>query len=127
MYYYTIEIPRHTDGRIATYSPKWSGVMSHCPKNVRVKIFNDKEGWLLARVDDDYVPPEAKVVSEVAALDLMSKTKQADNVFVGEVKIAERWAALEAARLQEIADEEARKLAALKKLYDAAIEGALDG
>jgi len=120
MYYYTIEIPRHTDGRIATYSEKWSGVMSYCPQRVTVKIFNDKGGWLLAQVDDDFVPPEVKVISEAEALDLMSRTQQETNVFVGEARITERWADLEAARQQEIADEKA-------KLLDAAIEAVLNG
>ncbi len=127
MYYYTIKIPRHENGDIAVYPPNWSGVMSHCPKNVTVKIFNDKEGWLLAQVDDTFIPPEVKVISEPEALDLMSKTEQASNVFVGETKIAERWAKLEAARQKEIADEKARIAKEQKRLYDMAIEAVLDG
>ena len=104
MYWYTIEIQRHDNGDIATYPPNWFGVMSKCPQNVTIKIFNDKEGWLLAQVDDDFVPPEVKVISETEALNLMSETQQADNVFVGVQKIAERWAKLEADRAKELAD-----------------------
>ena len=126
MYYYTIEIPRHApdkehpEGRIATYTPNWFGVMRKCPKNVKVKIFNDKDGWLLAQVDDTFIPKEVKVITEAEALNLMSKTQQAENVFVGEAKIAERWVKLEAERLQEIADEKA-------KLFNMAIEAVLNG
>ena len=127
MYYYTIDIPRHSDGKIATYSPRWAGVMSHCPKNVTVKIFNDKEGWLLAQVDDSFVPKEVTVISEANALDLMSRTQQDIDVFVGEAKIVDRWAALEAARLQEIADEEARLKAIADANYSSAIEAVLNG
>lgn len=100
-YFYTIEIPRHDNGDIATYPPNWFGVMGKCPQNVSVKIFNDKEGWLLAQCDDTFVPPEVKVISEAEALDLMSRTLQSATVFVGEQKIAERWTKLEAERLAE--------------------------
>jgi hypothetical protein len=126
MYYYTIEIPRHEpdknhpEGRIATYPPNWFGVMSKCPKNVTVKIFNDKEGWLLAQCDDIFIPPEVKVISDTDALKLMSQTQQDVNVFVGVQKIADRWAKLEADRQAEIA-------ASQQELFNQAIEAVLDG
>jgi hypothetical protein len=120
MYWYTIEIPRHDNGDIAKYPPNWFGVMDLCPKNVTVKIFNDKEGWLLAECDDDFIPPEVKVITEAEALKLMSQTQQAEDVFVGVQKIADRWAKLEADRLAEKAIMDA-------KLFDAAIEKVLDG
>ena len=121
MYYYTIEIPRHEltkgeiIGKIAVYPPIWSGVMARCPKNVTVLIFNDKEGWLLAQCDDTFVPKEVKVITKAEADKLMSQTQQADNVFVGVQKIAERWAKQEADRLAEQKAQE-------KVLFDAAIE-----
>ncbi|MDP2728994.1 MAG: hypothetical protein Q8O55_00700 [Dehalococcoidales bacterium] len=120
MYYYTIKIPRHLDGTIAKYSPGWFGVMVLSPKNVTVLIFNDKEGWLLARCDDLFIPPEVKVITQTEADKLMSVTQQASNVFVGVAKIADRWAKLEADRLAE-------QVAEKKSLFDAAIEAVLNG
>jgi len=126
MYYYTVKIPRHIpddeypEGKIAVYPPNWFGVMAKCPQNVTVKIFNDKEGWLLAQVDDTFIPPEVTVITEAEALDLMSRTQQAVNVFVGVQKIADRWAAQEGTRLAEQAARE-------KVLFDAAVEKVLNG
>lgn len=129
MYYYTIAIPRHTDGKIATYSPNWFGVMARCPKNVTVEIFNDKEGWLLAKVDDTYIPPEVMVITEEEALALKSKTKTStsDGVYASKTAIAKRWADLEAARQEEIAIELQRIADEQAKLLDAAIEAVPNG
>jgi len=129
MYYYTIEIPRHADGKIATYPPNWFGVMAKCPKNVTVEIFNDKDGWLLAQVDDTFIPPEVSVISEAEALDLMAKTKtdKPNGIYASRTAITERWTDLEAARLQEIADEEARQQAIEDAKYDTSIEAVLNG
>jgi len=120
MYYYTIEIPRHSNGDIAQYPPEWFGVMARCPKNVIVFIFNDKEGWLLAQCDDTYVPKEVKVITKAEADKLMSQTQQAPDVFVGVQKIAERWAKQEADNRKKFADYQAKQ-------FSQAIEKVLNG
>jgi hypothetical protein len=54
MQYFRFEIPMHpqTGGRIR-YSPGWHGTIQGCPKNVKVMMYNDKEGYGIAYCDDD--------------------------------------------------------------------------
>ena len=120
MYYFRFEIPRHQDGAIAVYPDGWFGTMDKCPQNVTVLLLNDKEAWGIAQADDTFVPPEVTVISETVALNLLSITKQASDVFVGKQKIAERFASRETKF--DVAVAEYRK-----RLFDTAIEKVLNG
>jgi len=70
MYYFRFEIPLHgdTDQRIG-YSPGWHGVMARRPENVEVLLYNDAEGYGIARADDTFIPPEVEVITEQDWLD----------------------------------------------------------
>jgi hypothetical protein len=63
MNYFRFEIPTNADGSRATYSPGWHGTMQNCPKNVKVLLYNDKEGYGIAQTEDKIVQPEIKEVT----------------------------------------------------------------
>ncbi len=90
MYYFKAGVPRNADGTIATYSPGWHGTMPRCPNGVVVDLYNDKEGFLIAHTDDEFVPKEVKVLDEKEALAIVTDTKNEPMVYFGE-KIADLW------------------------------------
>lgn len=103
MYYYKTDIPRHANGTIAKYPPGWHGVLARCPKNVTVLLFNDVAGYLIARVDDTFVPPEVTVLTEADALARVAAVLPAKGIYVGTKIIQERWVKEAQAQVDEMA------------------------
>lgn len=90
MYYFKFSIPQNADGSRVTYSPGWHGVMSRCPKAVTVLLYNDKEGYGIARTEDSFVPKEVTVLKEADILAQISAIKDEPQVYFGE-KLTDRW------------------------------------
>ncbi len=98
MYYFRFEIPLElrgdiTKGKLPGYSPDWHGTMPKCPKNVEVLLYNDRDGYGIAKTDDKFIPPEVEALKEDNAVKLLLRMEQdpdADNIFMGE-KLAHRW------------------------------------
>ncbi len=87
MYYFKFEIPAGI-----RYSQGWHGTMPKACKNVTVLIYNDREGWGLARTDDTFVPPEVVVTSPADADKLLSEIKDEPKVYSGTKLTARKWA-----------------------------------
>jgi hypothetical protein len=52
--YFRFEIPMHPQtGERIRYSNGWHGTIRGCPKNVKVMMYNDKEGYGIAYCEDD--------------------------------------------------------------------------
>ena len=62
-YYFRFNIPSGI-----SYSPNWFGTMPKCPKNVEVLLYNDKEGYGIAKTEDKFKPKEVTVIEEAEAL-----------------------------------------------------------
>ncbi len=90
MYYFRFDIPKNEDGTRVTYSSGWHGIMPHCPKDVTVLLYNDKEGYGVAQTTDTFIPKEVKVLSQEDALALVSSAEDTDGVYFGN-KLAHRW------------------------------------
>ena len=90
MYHFRFEIPTMDDGSRVTYSPGWFGTMPKCPKDVTVLLYNDKEGYGIAKTEDTFRPPEVEVLKEAGALKIVSETKDEDGVYKGK-KLDDRW------------------------------------
>ena len=90
MYYFRFEIPTMDDGSRVTYSPGWFGTMPLCPKDVTVLLYNDKEGYGVAKTEDTFIPKEVKELKEAEALKIVEEAKDEDGVYKGK-KLADRW------------------------------------
>lgn len=92
MYYFRFEIPTNTDGSRVIYSPGYHGTIPHCPKDVKVLLYNDKEGYGIAQTEDKFIPKEVTVIEEAEALGTLTEfidTKEED-IYIGD-KIVTRW------------------------------------
>jgi len=90
MYYFKFEIPTNADGSRVTYSPGWHGTMPKCSKNVKVLLYNDKEGYGIAKTEDTFIPKEVEVITEKIALGIVAKATDEEGVFFGD-KLVTRW------------------------------------
>ncbi len=90
MNYFRFEIPTNADGSRVTYSSGWHGTMPHCPKNVTVLLYNDKEGYGIAQTEDTFVPPEITRITKTVAEKLLSSAKDEDGIYFGG-KLLHRW------------------------------------
>lgn len=90
MYYFKFSIPQNADGSRVTYSPGYHGTMPKCPKAVTVLLYNDKEGYGIAKTEDTFKPKEVTALKEAAALALVSAAKDEPQVYFGE-KLTDRW------------------------------------
>ena len=90
MTYFRFEIPTNADGSRVTYSPGYHGTMPHCPKDVNVLLYNDKEGYGIAQTEDTFIPPEVTKITKTLANDILTKAKDEEGVFIGE-KLVHRW------------------------------------
>ena len=90
MYYFRFELPTNADGTRVSYSPGWHGVMPHCPKNVVVDLYNDKEGYGIAHCEDTFTPKEITVKTKTQAQTIVSQSVEEDGVYFGN-KLATRW------------------------------------
>ena len=90
MYFFKFKIGKNSDGSRISYSPGWFGEMNMCPRNVKVLLYNDKEGYGIAQADDKFIPPEVKVIDEAEATKILSNIKSEPGVFIG-IHIAARW------------------------------------
>ena len=102
-YHFRFQIPQNADGSRVSYSPDWHGTMPKCQQATTVLLYNDKEGWGIARTDDSFIPPEVKVITEAEATKVLSEAKDVEDVWFG-VKLADRW--LPEAETEDIADTE---------------------
>jgi len=89
-YFFRFEIPTNADGTRVTYSPGWHGEMPRCPKDVTVLLYNDKEGWGIAKTEVTFVPREVTVLSDAEAGKILSLAVEEDGVYLGE-NLANRW------------------------------------
>ena len=94
MYYFQFLIPKNEDGSRVSYSPKWAGTMPCCPKNVTVLLYNDKEGYGIAKTEDTFEPPEVLRITELTAKDILTKARDENGVYFGK-KLADRWLKME--------------------------------
>lgn len=88
MYFFRFEIPQGLD-----YPSGWHGTMNRCPRNVRVLLYNDREGYGIAQADDVYIPPEVKVVEPTEVELILAEVEKLEDktkVYVGE-HINDRW------------------------------------
>lgn len=85
MYYFRFEIPAGVK-----YSPNWHGTMPRCPKDVEVLLYNDKEGYGIAKTEDIFKPPEVEVLAEAEALKVVREAQDEEGVYFGQ-KLADRW------------------------------------
>ena len=90
MYYFRFEIPTNADGSRVTYSPGWHGTMPKCPKDVKVLLYNDKEGYGIAQTEDKFIPKEVTILKEADALDIVNKAEDTEDIYFGE-KLTDRW------------------------------------
>ena len=65
MYYFKFKIPTNADGSRVTYSPGYHGTMPHCPKNVIVHLYNDKEGYGIAATPDKITQKTEKHLQDI--------------------------------------------------------------
>ena len=82
---FRFEIPKGLD-----YSPSWHGTMPHCPKDVIVHLYNDKEGYGIAETPDKVTQKELTVLDKVDVLTQLSAVKDEEGVFIGD-KLLTRW------------------------------------
>jgi len=64
--------------------------MPKCPKNVKVLLYNDNEGYGIAETPDKVTQKELTVLTEVDALTQLSAVKDEDGVFIGDTLVT-RW------------------------------------
>ena len=72
------------------YSPGWFGVMSNCPKDVTVILYNDKEGYGIAYTTDKFIPKTATAISKASSDNLLLTTIDAVGVYSSQ-KLVDRW------------------------------------
>lgn len=92
--YFRFEIPKGL-----TYSPGWFGTIPHCPKDVTVDLYNDKEGYGIAHTDDT-LPKEVKALDPKEATLILASLKEEEGVYVGE-QVLERVAWLPEAEVKD--------------------------
>jgi len=90
MFYFKFDIPKNEDGTPISYSPGWHGTMPRCPQNVKVLLYNDKEGYGIAMTEDEFMPPEAIKMTKKDALKAVDEVVAADGVFKGK-DLEKRW------------------------------------
>ena len=74
MYYFKFPIPTNEDGSVVTYSPNYYGTMSESLKDVTVLLYNDVDGYGVARTKDSFVPKGVTVITEKEVNVLLSKS-----------------------------------------------------
>jgi len=72
--YFKFEIPTMEDGSRITYSPGWHGTMPKCPTDVTVLLYNDEEGYGIAKTEDTFIPKEVTVLVQEEAEKLISSS-----------------------------------------------------
>ena len=93
MYYFKFDISTNEDGSRITYSPNWFGTMPKCPKDVTVLLYNDKEGYGIAKTKDKFKPWEVTVIDEAESLGTLTEVALAEDdaeIFFGD-KLIHRW------------------------------------
>jgi len=90
MNYFKFEIPTNADGTRVTYSPGWHGTMPKCPKDVVVLLYNDKEGYGIARTGDIFIPTEVVVLTKDEANNILASVRDEDGVYFGQ-KLEDRY------------------------------------
>jgi hypothetical protein len=112
--YFKFQIGTNADGSRISYSPGWHGTSDHCPQNVVVDLYNDKEGYGIAHTEDTFIPVECEARDKVAVDKHLAEIKVEKGVYVG-TACQTRWADEEKARLEkELADKTIAEAIALE-------------
>ena len=90
MFYFKFDIPKNEDGTPISYSPGWHGTMPRCPQNVKVLLYNDKEGYGIACTEDKFEPKEVLKMAEKEAVKAVDGVAVRDGVYKGD-SIKTRW------------------------------------
>jgi len=89
-YWFKFQIPTNSDGTRVSYSPNYHGTMPHCPRDVTILLYNDKEGYGIAQTEDTFIPKEVTVLTSKVALATLADVKVRDGVYIGQA-IVDRW------------------------------------
>ena len=96
MFFFRFEIPTNADGSRISYSPGWHGTSDHCPQNVVVDLYNDKEGYGIAHTTDSFIIKEAVAITKVENDKVLADAVTAEaiepqkDVYFGD-KLIHRW------------------------------------
>lgn len=80
MYYFKFEIPLNEDGTRISYCKGWHGTCK-CPKNVTVLLYNDEEGYGIAKAEDEYIPKEVIEIKESEAFEIIDKVQPSLQIY----------------------------------------------
>ena len=96
MKYFKFLIPTMPDGSRILYSPGWHGTTPKACKDVEVLLYNDKEGYGIARTKDLVLSKEFEVLEEAEALGELSKLMDSKDeaVFMGD-RLYSKWVNLQ--------------------------------
>ena len=72
--YFKFDIPLGEAGERITYSKGWHGTMPKCPTDVTVLLYNDEEGYGIAKTEDTFIPKEVTVLVQEEAEKLISSS-----------------------------------------------------
>lgn len=95
--FFKAPIPRHSDGKIAAYSPGWCGEMARCPKDMQALLYNDAEAYLIASSEDaDGVQGcvdrgEVEIIEEAEALKIVEESDGNNEMIFKADKLTHRW------------------------------------
>ena len=92
MNYFRFIIPLNEDGSRVSYSPNYHGTMPKCPKNVTALLYNDRDGYGIAKTEDSFIPPEVITLTEKDALSIVSNVEVSEGVYIGDkVLVRDNW------------------------------------
>jgi hypothetical protein len=109
MKYFRFEIPLNADGTRVSYSPGWHGTMPHCPEGkVTVVLYNDKEGYGIAQVEDCTLPKEVTSLTKADHDKVITEARAVEGVYVGVESISARpeWNPVKEEPVAEEVDDE---------------------
>ena len=95
MYYFKFTIPKNANGSRVSYSSGWHGTMPKCPRDVTVLLYNDKEGYGIAKTEDKFIPKEVTVIKEAEALGTLTTvalSKDKTDIYLGDT-LYDKWIA----------------------------------
>ena len=73
-----------------SYSPNWHGTMPRCPKDVKVLLYNDIDGFGIAQTEDTFIPKEVCIITKTEAMKILAAAQDIDGIFFG-TKLDARW------------------------------------
>ena len=73
MYYFRFQIPTNADGTRVSYSPGWCGTTAVAPKDPTILLYNDKDGYGIAKTEDTSVPKDVEMLDKEQVNKLLSQ------------------------------------------------------